>query len=122
MPAISFSVMKDKLKQGEKTQTIRLKRSNYWLRYSKGDQLIGYWKQRSKGESEQLFKGVLSEDPFVVTGDEITEKLARKDGFETRVPSPHVSAISPKDNLITFLKDHYGESWESEEYVVLRWR
>lgn len=44
MPAISFSVFKDKILSGEKKQTIRLPRKNP---IKAGDRLYLYWHQRS---------------------------------------------------------------------------
>lgn len=110
MPAISFSTMKDKLKNGEKTQTIRPKRSDYWLQYNEGDQLIGYWKQRSKGESKQLFKGVMSEDPFVISSKDFTQRLAIKDGFEDL------------RKMHKWFKDRYGWDYMDMKFIVIRWQ
>ena len=82
MPAISFSTLKDKLLSGEKKQTIRPLRSDYWLKFKKGDPVYGYWKLRTK-ECEKLFESELSKDPVVVEGLEFNDELMIKDGFES---------------------------------------
>ena len=51
MPALSFSVFKDKIISGEKRQTIRSVRK---FPIKEGDILYMYWKQRSQTEREKL--------------------------------------------------------------------
>lgn len=51
MPALSFSVFKDKILSGEKRQTIRSVRKHP---IKEGDVLYMYWKQRSQTEREKL--------------------------------------------------------------------
>lgn len=41
MPVISFNTTKEKILSGEKKQTIRPKRSDYWLKFKRGDKLVG---------------------------------------------------------------------------------
>ncbi len=57
MPAISFSVFKDKILSGEKTQTIRKLRKNP---IKVGDRLHLYWHQRSP-DGVLLFKTICTE-------------------------------------------------------------
>jgi len=108
MPAISFSTLKDKLLNGEKTQTIRPMRSDYWLRFKKGDPVYGYWKMRTR-ECEKLFEGVLSEDPFAVNLWEFTDDLMIRDGFR-----------SLDDALDKWFVPHYAVQGITR-FVVLRW-
>lgn len=115
MPSISFSTLKDRIISGEKKQTIRPKKSDYWLQYEEGDYLVGYWKLRTEGASEKLFESQLSEDPFVVKVEEWTNDLAKRDGFESDKKWPAL------DHMKKWFEDKYGEDYLDMEFVVLRW-
>jgi len=108
MPAISFSTLKDKILSGEKKQTIRPLMSDYWLRFKKGDRLVGYWKLRTK-ECEKLFDSVLSEDPFVVDMWDWDDELMKRDGFENL-----------NDALEKWFQPKYGNQ-TNRDFVVIRW-
>ena len=109
MPVISFSVMKDKLLSGEKKQTIRPLGSGYWMKFKKGDRLVGYWKLRTK-ECEKLFDSTLHQDPFIIKMGDFNWHLMTWDGFE-----------SLEDGLEKWFYPKYGfKNWE-KEFVVLRW-
>jgi hypothetical protein len=76
MPLLSFSVLKDKLLDGSKTQTIRVPRKHP---LKVGDKLYIYWKCRTK-ETEKLGEGIITgidSKPIF----EVTAEQARKDGF-----------------------------------------
>jgi hypothetical protein len=113
MPAISFTIMQDKLRSGAKKQTIRLIRSGYWLRWRKGDRLVGYWKMRTGGP--KLFESVLAEDPNVVLWCDFTDALLQADGF-----------ASMEQANREFFIPLYGLRGEqvipSLRFVVLRWQ
>ena len=109
IPVISFSVMKDKLLNGEKKQTIRPAKTDYWLRFRKGDPVYGYWKMRTK-ESEKLFESELSENPFICYLGDFTDELMIRDGF-----------TSLYDALTSWFIPKYGEHPEFEYFIVLRW-
>jgi len=109
MPAISFSTMKDKLLNGEKKQTIRPARTDYWLQFKKGDPVYGYWKLRTK-ECEKLFESKLIENPFIIAPCDFSEELMIRDGF-----------MSLSDGLENWFIPHYGELPKFGYYVVLRW-
>ena len=115
MPNISFSTLKDKILSGRKKQTIRSK-SKYWLKFEKGDRLVGYWKQQSSDESKKLFDSELAEDPFIVKVEDWTNDLARKDGFEADEIWPAL------DNMKEWFEDKYGKDYLDMEFVVLRWK
>lgn len=120
MPAISHSVKKEKVKNGEKKQTIRPMKTDYWLRWEKGDRAIGYWKQRSSGESEKLYESEFSEDPFQITWGMFYDELMRKDGFKS--PIPYVSDVAWAN--IEFFIPQYGENGRikpGKKFAVLRW-
>lgn len=109
MPAISFSVMKEKLLSGEKRQTIRPLRNGYWMRFKKGDRLVGYWKMRTK-DCEKLFDSTLAQDPFIIKMGDFNGYLMEWDGFENLY-----------DGLESWFYPKYGfENWDAE-FVVLRW-
>lgn len=126
MPAVSFSTMKDKILNGEKKQTIRPKRSDYWLQWEEGDRLIGYWKQRSPGESEKLFDSELSEDPFVTKIYRDRDKEYDKWEFIEEINRENKLAI--RDGFEGLNKMHlwfmskYGEKCLDWDFVVLRWK
>lgn len=111
MPAVSFHTMKDQILDGRKKQTIRPK-SDEWLKWKEGDWLSGWWYQRSPDEEkrERLFESEFSEAPYVITPDEWTEKLARKDGFDDL------------EGMRSWFKDTHGEDYRDKKFVVIRWR
>ena len=109
MPAISFSTLKDKILSGEKTQTIRPARTDYWFRFKKGDPVYGYWKMRTK-ECTKLFEGVLIENPFLVYLGDFDDELMIRDGCK-----------SLNDGMENWFLPHYGERPEFDYFVVLRW-
>jgi len=112
MPAISFSTLKAKLLSGEKTQTIRPKRSDFWLRFRKGDVLHCWWKLRS-GKREKLFDAIITE-VFVVKWSDFTDELMIRDGFE-----------SLREANRKWFIPHYGENGNvvsDKEFVVIRWK
>lgn len=109
MPAISFSTMKNKIISGEKKQTIRPKKSDYWLKWSEGDRLVGYWKQRTC-HCEKLFESQFREDPFVVNTKDWTEELAKQDGFESL----------PK--MMGWFRRQYGDDFLGNDFIVIRWK
>lgn len=109
MPAISFSTLREKILSGEKKQTIRPLRSDYWLRFKEGDRLIGYWRMRT-AKREKLFDSVLSEDPFKIPMMRFSEELMRVDGFK-----------GLRDALDSWFIPKYGYIPDME-FVVIRWR
>lgn len=56
MPLIGFSVLKEKLLDGSKTQTIRLPRKTP---LKQGDKVYIYWKPRTK-QCEKIGEGIIS--------------------------------------------------------------
>lgn len=129
MPAISFNAeltdedgktMKQKILSGEKKQTIRPKRSDYWLRWGKGDRLVGYWKMRSSEESKKLFESEFAEDPLMIKPNDWTNSLAYNDGFRPRmIDGQKVSALGA---MRYWFKEKYGEEYEDMEFVIIRWK
>jgi hypothetical protein len=109
LPSISFSTLKDKIHSEEKRQTIRPAKTDYWLRFRKGDRLFGYWKMRTK-ECVKLFEGVLSEDPFTINISDFTDELMVRDGFK-----------SLDDAMYKWFIPRYGIEPEIENFIVLRW-
>ena len=109
MPAISFSTMKDKILNGEKKQTIRPLRTNYWLKFKKGDSLVGYWKMRTS-ECEKLFESMLSEDPFIIDLSDFSDELMIRDGFSS------LKEALQKWFSVKYLNLVYMD------FVVLRWK
>lgn len=113
MPGISFSTMKDKICSGEKKQTIR-PYSPFWMKWRKGDRLVGYWKMRTK-DCEKLFDSTLSENPFVLYWGDFSTDLMQLDGFE-----------GVEDANKRWFIPHYGSKqggvYIMMLFVVLRWK
>lgn len=126
MPLISFSVFKEKVLDGTKSQTIRPLRKHPIKKY---DSLYLYWKCRTK-ETQLLRTEVCSEEFLIKMSifnngytvymhiwpvgsvKELSstdyEKLARKDGF------------SGFKEMVEWFYNRYGELRE-ETYQVIRW-
>lgn len=127
MPLLGFTVFKDKILNGEKTQTIRkLRKKPIML----GDKLYLYWHLRQK-DCEKLGETICIEEykiqihseyylgkqrPLVLSftnigywrtldPDEVAE-LVRRDGFET------------EDTFLEWFTTHYGSG---ETFQVIRW-
>ena len=91
MPAISFSIAKDKILSGEKRQTIGGDRK---IPIKKGDKLYLWWKQRTRdreklGDTICLRVAPITIDRdratmpnVVVTDPQLLDKFAIADGFE----------------------------------------
>lgn len=108
MPAISFSTLKDKILSGEKKQTIRPFGTGYWLRFRKGDRLVGYWKMRTK-QCEKLFESKLIEDPFTCKMMNFNGVLMRLDGFKDL-----------EDGMNNWFIPHYGNN-PHMKFIIIRW-
>lgn len=112
MPAISFSTLRDKIEDGTKKQTIR-PYSLYWMKWSEGDRLVGYWKMRTK-QCEKMFDSKFSENPFVVRWGDFTDELMQLDGFK-----------SLKEANDEWFIPHYGSKKKGifiyKLFIVLRW-
>jgi len=78
MRIVSFSVFREKLLSGEKRQTIRRPRK---VPFRKGELVQVVWKSRSKNR-ELLFIAKITDIRDLVF-DEIDEKIAIDDGFES---------------------------------------
>jgi hypothetical protein len=80
LPLLSFSVLKDKLLDGSKTQTIRYPRKNP-LKVE--DKLYVYWKCRTK-ETEKLGESKVLKITTKTIG-ELDDLDAIRDGFDTNL-------------------------------------
>lgn len=113
MPAISFSTLRDKIEDGTKKQTIR-PYSPYWMKWRKGDRLVGYWKMRTK-EREKLFDSSFNENPFFIKWGDFTDELMRIDGFKDL-----------KEANDTWFIPHYGSKEKGiyimKSFIVIRWK
>ena len=116
MPAINFTVFKDKVLSGAKRHTIRLIRKRP---INVGDQLILYWMQRTAeceklGESRctaiQAFamnqQGTIFVDGASLN-DQQAEELAIADGFNNA------------DEMRKFFRDRYGRI--IVDMVIIHW-
>jgi hypothetical protein len=119
MVAISFSIFKDKLLSGEKTQTIRPYNEKRFNQIKRIGKLQIYWKQRSK-ECEKLFDAELTEIFKLPSFKELYEhhyvpvkdlqELAQRDGFECF------------HSMLYWFRRKYGEKFWDMEFMVIRWK
>ena len=79
MVAISFSVLKEQIKRGEKTQTIR-RASPHWLKVQPGTTLHLFWNLRTHG-CERLGEGMCSYRSDPIKFQDFDHDLAIQDGF-----------------------------------------
>ena len=134
MVAIGFTVFKDKILTGEKTQTIRPYSERRWKTILKNRKLQLYWKLRTK-ECEFL-KEVNLKEMFKIRfeikwlrlyslgcytfskeedgtwremEEEEMEDLARRDGFESFKA------------LVEWFKGKYGVGIFTQDFMVIRW-
>ena len=119
MPAYSFSVFKEKVKDGSKAQTVRHRRK-YPTKV--GDWLALYWKQRSP-ECEKLGESVCTE----------TFPIFKLAGWWNKTYSDGHSEMMVEDELTDIaLRDGFDtvadfEAWfadvpDSEPLDVIRWK
>ena len=127
MVAISFSMFKDKIRLGEKRQTIRPYSPNRYEQMVRIGRVQLYWKQRAK-ECEKLGEGRITRvfrirflknkgvGEYTTNGwliirysREREEDLARRDGFGSF------------DEMWEWFHDHYGERMFRIPFMVIRW-
>lgn len=111
MPLLGFSMLKDKLLDGSKTQTIRKPRKHP---LKVGDKLYIYWKIRTK-EREKLGEAVVTKivrkSPM-----ELTEEEAVKDGFELKQCS------TARNQLFMAFAKMYPNTRLSTQFDVITFR
>jgi hypothetical protein len=105
MPLLSFSVFKNRLLNGSKTQTIRLPRKRP---LKVGDKLFIYWKCRTK-ETEKLGEGIITDIKHLHL-HEITGNLVTKDGFLNKL------------HLDIFFVQKYGHRASFYLFDVITWK
>lgn len=111
MVAISFSVFKDKILDGTKTQTIRPYTKQRYKALQKCDTLQLYWRQRTK--DCELLRVARKESVFLIEFSNLldwSEELARRDGFGDFA-----------EMLAWFFKKYGAENVMSETWIVTRW-
>ena len=134
MVAIGFTVFKDKILTGEKTQTIRPYSERRWKTILKNRKLQLYWKLRTKEceflkevNLKEMFKirfeikwlRLYSLGCYTVSKEEDgtwremeeeeMEDLARRDGFESFKA------------LVEWFKGKYGVGIFTQDFMVIRW-
>ena len=134
MVAIGFTVFKEKILAGEKTQTIRPYSERRWKSILKNRKLQLYWKLRTKEceflkevNLKELFKirfgikwlRLYSLGHYTVSKEEDgkwremeeeeMEDLARRDGFESFKA------------LVEWFKEKYGVGIFTQDFMVIRW-
>ena len=132
MVAISFSVFKDKILDGTKTQTIRRYKPQRYEQIKRIRKLQLYWHQRRKdsellreAELEDIFKlnfVWLEDDTKVLTRwdeekqdwirctEEEQKEIWKRDGF------------SSFDDMIVWFSEHYEEDMWMMCFMVIRWK
>ena len=112
MPALSFSIAKDKIISGAKRQTIRAVRKRA---IAAGDKLYLYWKQQSPKDCEKLGEATCtSVKPIKISYGAVycnipiasLESFAIADGFDNW------------DDLVQYFEKNYGLPFEG---VLIQW-
>ena len=107
MVAVGFTKLKEKILNGEKTQTIR-RYSEHWARLWPGVKLHLYWKLRTKN-CELLLIRHLKHSIGPITFSEFTESMAVADGFNSL------------EEMQTAFREMYKDA-ETQEYIILVWK
>ena len=107
MVTVGFTMLKEKILSGEKTQTIR-RWSEKYARLWPGVKLHLYWKLRTK-ECELLLIRHLKFSMGPITFSEFTEAMAVADGFNSL------------EEMQTAFRGMYKDA-ETQEYIVLVWK
>lgn len=121
MPALSFSVFKDKILSGAKRQTIRSVRKNP---IKEGDKLFLYWKQQSPKDCEELGEATCtSVKPITIYKDDCFVTLANKERENIDDPCDlNKFAIADGfdnwDDLVKYFEKNYGLPFEG---VLIQW-
>lgn len=108
MVAVGFTVLKERIQVGEKTQTIR-RASPHWLKVQPGMTLHLFWKLRTP-ECERLGEGDCTYRSDPIQFQDFDHDLAIRDGFDSL------------EEMQTWFRSTYKKQAETQEYVVLRWR
>ncbi len=131
MVAISFSVFKEKILDGTKTQTIRRYKPQRYEQLKKKGALQLYWKQRTK-ECELLMRVGLQE-LFIIKFTYRKENFAfytYEDGafhFDRYATPTESKEIITRDGfrnvreLFRWFFEHYGPEMNSTYFMVIRW-
>ena len=116
MPALSFSVFKDKILGGAKLQTIRTVRKNP---IKTGDKLYLYWKQQSPKDCEKLGEA---------TCTSVRHIQIMRNGYvmpyESQMVKVHLDTFAIADgfkdwnDLIQYFEKNYGLPFEG---VLIQW-
>ncbi len=107
MVAISFSVLKEQILAGEKTQTIR-RASPHWMKVQPGTTLHLFWKLRTP-TCERLGEGPCTYRSDPIKFQDFDHDLAIRDGFTSL------------EEMQGWFRSTYKKQAETQEYVVLRW-
>lgn len=117
MPLLGFTVLKEKLLDGSKTQTIRMPRKRP---FKVGDKLYVYWHPRQK-DCEKLGESTIIKITTKTIG-ELDDLDAIKDGFDTNLQLIYALthlhknlSLQTKVDVITFtpLTNHTIKSTEA---------
>ena len=107
MVAVGFTVLKERILLGEKTQTIR-RASPHWLKVQAGTTLHLFWKLRTP-ECERLGEGPCTYRSNPIRFQDFDLDLAIRDGFTSL------------EEMQAWFRSTYKKEAETQEYVVLRW-
>jgi hypothetical protein len=110
---LSFSVFKEKILDGTKSQTIRPYNEFQWKRFCNAKKYQLYWHNPRNGG--KLIKEVEpSEKPFIFSfwKEEPTDfiEIAMRDGFETQL------------QMHAWFYHKYGEDMFTKKFMILRWK
>ncbi len=107
MVSIGFTVLKEEIVAGIKTQTIR-RASPHWLKVQPGTTLHLFWKLRTP-ECERLGEGNCIYRSEPIRFQEFDHDLSIRDGFTSL------------DEMQGWFRSTYKDKAETQEYVVIQW-
>lgn len=118
MPALSFSIAKDKIISGAKRQTIRSVRKNP---IKEGDKLFLYWKQQSPKDCEKLGETTCTAiTPIVIedTGYLVFDHKDKVPEFSGNDEFAIADGFKDWDDLVKYFEKNYGLPFEG---VLIQW-
>ena len=127
MVAISFSVLKEKLLDGSKCQTIRPYSAKRMEQINRIRTLQIFWKQRNSKECEKLFNAELTEDISIVYFDSPNPGLRDENG--KIILYDKIGEIAKRDGFERFydmwdwFRNYYGYDFLSKnKFMVIRFK
>lgn len=128
---ISFSVFREKIESGEKTQTIRRYSDFQFKRFTNATKYQLYWGNPRNGG--QLIKEVeKAENPFIIvfnnSDHELNINILPRNGMK-KAYDPNIlldfakmDGFNSSREMFDWFYSHYGKDMYQKRFMVLRWK